>query len=66
MNRLKNAKNLDSRHKALIDNAYYQCKPPSSGIRRKQRPHMHEYIRHLILNELTDNNIVYVIIFLSK
>lgn len=57
MNRLKNAKNLDSRHRALIENAYYQCKPPKSGVRRKQRPPIHEYIRHLIFSYLNEDNI---------
>ena len=57
MNRLKNAKNLDSRHRALIDNAYFQCKPPKSGVRRKRRPPIREYIRHLIFTVLSESTI---------
>lgn len=57
MNRLKNAKNLDSRHRTSIDNAYFQCKPPKSGVRRKRRPPIHEYIRHLIFTVLKESTI---------
>ncbi|GMH39542.1 hypothetical protein BSKO_07440 [Bryopsis sp. KO-2023] len=61
MTRLKNAKNLDSRHRALIDSAYFQCKPPKSGVRRKRRPPIQEYIRHLIYNILAEDTIRHVL-----
>lgn len=57
MHRLKNAKNLDSRHRAAIDNAYFQCKPSKSGVRRKRRHPFHEYIRHLIFTVLKEDTI---------
>lgn len=37
--RLKNVKNLDPRHSTLVENAYYQCKPPERSARvSKVRP----------------------------
>ena len=41
--RLKNVKNLDSRHSTLVENAYYLCKPPERSHRvSKIRPPLHQ------------------------
>lgn len=41
--RLKNVKNLDSRHSTLVENAYYLCKPPERSARVcKVRPPLHQ------------------------
>lgn len=41
--RLKNVKNLDARHSTLVENAYYQCKPPERSARvSKVRPPLHQ------------------------
>eukprot|EP00803_Ostreobium_quekettii_P008396 evm.model.scf_755.1 EVM.evm.TU.scf_755.1 scf_755:18101-34941(-) len=61
MMRLKNAKTLDNRQKTLVDSAYFVCKPPRSGARRKRRPPIHAYIRHLIYNVLMEDSILYVL-----
>ena len=41
--RLKNVKNLDVRHSTMVENAYYQCKPPERSARiAKVRPPLHQ------------------------
>ncbi|XP_073833077.1 UPF2 regulator of nonsense mediated mRNA decay isoform X1 [Musca autumnalis] len=58
MMRLKTATALDSRHAAQVENVYYLVKPPETV---KQdvvlRPPIHEYIRHLIFEELNKQNV---------
>lgn len=45
--RLKNVKNLDARHSTLVENAYYQCKPPERSARvSKVRPPLHQVEIH--------------------
>lgn len=48
MMRLKNVRNLDSRHAAAVDSAYFANKPARGGTPRRRRPPLHEYVRHLV------------------
>ncbi|XP_068158893.1 regulator of nonsense transcripts 2 [Drosophila tropicalis] len=58
MLRLKTATAMDSRHSAQIESVFYLVKPPESSKRELQpRPIMHEYIRHLIFEELCKQNV---------
>lgn len=58
MLRLKTATALDSRHAAQVENVYYLVKPPET-IKQDVvlRPPIHEYIRHLIFEELNKQNV---------
>ncbi len=52
--KLKNSRNLDARQTLLLDSAAYAARPPERlGARRKRRPPMHEYMRHLVHERLT-------------
>lgn len=51
--RLKAVSNLDARRCALVDSAYYTCRPIQKVIERKVRPPLHEYIRNLIYSQLS-------------
>ncbi|XP_017109245.2 regulator of nonsense transcripts 2 [Drosophila bipectinata] len=58
MLRLKTATAMDSRHAAQIESVYYLVKPPESSKKEAApRPPMHEYIRHLIFEELCKQNV---------
>ncbi|XP_043660894.1 regulator of nonsense transcripts 2 [Drosophila teissieri] len=58
MLRLKTATAMDSRHASQIESVYYLVKPPESSKREPTvRPPMHEYIRHLIFEELCKQNV---------
>lgn len=59
MIRLKTVTALDSRHSAQIENVYYLVKPPDidTNKEKKQRPPLHDFIRHLIFEELNKNNV---------
>ncbi|KAH8416730.1 hypothetical protein KR222_000276, partial [Zaprionus bogoriensis] len=58
MLRMKTATAMDSRHAAQIESVYYLVKPPESAKREvAPRPIMHEYIRHLIFEELCKQNV---------
>ncbi|EDW30657.1 GL26901 [Drosophila persimilis] len=58
MLRLKMATAMDSRHAAQIESVYYLVKPPESSKRESApRPVIHEYIRHLIFEELCKQNV---------
>ncbi|KAH8287327.1 hypothetical protein KR054_005806, partial [Drosophila jambulina] len=58
MLRMKTATAMDSRHAAQIESVYYLVKPPESSKREPTpRPPMHEYIRHLIFEELCKQNV---------
>ncbi|XP_034487770.1 regulator of nonsense transcripts 2 [Drosophila innubila] len=58
MLRMKTATAMDSRHAAQIESVYYLVKPPESAKREvTPRPDMHEYIRHLIFEELCKQNV---------
>ncbi|KAH8356492.1 hypothetical protein KR200_007694 [Drosophila serrata] len=58
MLRMKTATAMDSRHAAQIESVYYLVKPPESSKRElTPRPPMHEYIRHLIFEELCKQNV---------
>ena len=63
--RLKSAKKLDGRHIALVEGAFAACHPPENPtwwtMRRKVRPPVHEYVRHLVfvvLNEKTTSAVL--------
>eukprot|EP00249_Psilotum_nudum_P018824 c26978_g1_i1 orf=54-3764(+) len=65
--RLKNVKNLDARHSTLVENAYYQCKPPERSARvLKVRPPLYQYIRKLIFLDLDKSSIEHVLRQLRK
>jgi regulator of nonsense transcripts 2 len=58
MMKLKNSRNLDARQSMLLDNAYYAVRLPERvGARRKRRPPVHEYARHLIHNRLATEQV---------
>lgn len=59
--RLKSVKNLEARHNALVETAFFAARPSASSKlqRRKERPPLHEYIRHLIYYRLDASNIVW-------
>lgn len=65
--RLKNVKNLDSRHSTLVENAYYLCKPPERSARVcKVRPPLHQYIRKLLFSDLDKSSIEHILRQLRK
>lgn len=65
--RLKNVKNLDARHSTMVENAYYQCKPPERSARiSKVRSPLHEYIRKLLFSDLDKSSIEHVLRQLRK
>ncbi|KAL6011590.1 Regulator of nonsense transcripts upf2 [Asimina triloba] len=65
--RLKNVKNLDSRHSTLVENAYYLCKPPERSARVcKVRPPLYQYIRKLLFSDLDKSTIEHVLRQLRK
>eukprot|EP00798_Chlamydomonas_sp_ICE-L_P014700 gene14700-20740_t len=67
MMRLKNVKNLDPRRSSQVDGAYFAVKQPSKGaVKRKNRPPIQEYIRHLILVQLREDTVVHVLKKLVK
>eukprot|EP00004_Rigifila_ramosa_P014399 TRINITY_DN3273_c0_g1_i1.p1 TRINITY_DN3273_c0_g1~~TRINITY_DN3273_c0_g1_i1.p1 ORF type:complete len:1281 (-),score=385.32 TRINITY_DN3273_c0_g1_i1:121-3921(-) len=53
--RLKNVKHLDNRMDTMVENAYYQCRPPDRPERaiQKQDPPLIRYIRKLVYDDLT-------------
>ena len=58
MMRLKNSKNLDARQSMLLENAYFAVRPPARlGARRKQRLPEQEYMRYLVRECLTRDQV---------
>jgi regulator of nonsense transcripts 2 len=60
LGRLKQARNLDARQAALVDGAYLACRPPARGAswwRRKERPPMLEFIRHVVFTRLGQDSL---------
>lgn len=55
MQRLKRAKHLDPKYEVMIDNAYYQCKPPEGGVGKAGTPltPLQRWIRHTVFDRLT-------------
>ena len=54
MMKLKNSRNLDARQSLLLESAFYAARPPErTAARRKQRPPLREYMRHLVHERLT-------------
>jgi regulator of nonsense transcripts 2 len=65
--RLKNAKNLDASKATLVENAYYQCKPPERAATRcKKRTPLQEYIRYLLFSKLSRSTVEKVLRQLRK
>jgi len=64
--RLKAVSDLDPRQCALLDGAYFTCRPAQTVIVRKVRPPLHEYIRHLIYSQLSKNSLEKVTLQLRK
>lgn len=58
MMKIKNVCNLDARQSMLVESAYYQCNPPQhSALKRKRRPVVQEWIRHLIFVQLGTDDV---------
>ncbi|CAL8462985.1 g2519 [Coccomyxa elongata] len=58
MMKLKNSRNLDARQSMLLDNTYYAVRPPERvGARRKRRPPVHDYMRHVIHDRLATEQV---------
>lgn len=58
MMKLGKSRNLDARQSMLLDNAYYAVRPPERiGARRKRRPPVQEYARHLIHHCLASDGV---------
>ncbi len=67
MMRLRSVKHLDPRQDGLVENAYFLCRPPEkSNKQKKQRPVLHEYIRKLLLQDLTRDQLDIVLVRLRK
>ncbi|XP_022838732.1 Up-frameshift suppressor 2, partial [Ostreococcus tauri] len=64
--RLKAVSQLDARQCALVDSAYYKCRPVQTIIVRKTRPPMQEYIRDLIFSQLSKRTLEKVATQLRK
>ena len=66
--RLKSVRNLEARHNALIETAYFSVRVSSSSaqFRKKTRPPLHEYVRHLLYNNLNATNIRWTLSQLLK
>ena len=64
--RLKAVSKLDTRQCALVDSAYFKCRPVQRVIVKKIRPPMHEYVRHLIYSQLRKSSFEKVITQLLK
>lgn len=65
--RLRKAHNLDARLATLVDNAYFQCKPPERGARlAKERSPLRRYIRKLLFAELDRRSIERILKQLRK
>ncbi|KAJ7557891.1 hypothetical protein O6H91_04G014000 [Diphasiastrum complanatum] len=65
--RLKNVKNLDARHSTLVENVYYQCKPPERSAKiSKVRAPLQQYIRKLLFSDLDKSSIEHVLRQLRK
>jgi len=64
--RLKAVSQLDNRQCALVDNAYYKCRPVQRVIAKKVRPPLQEYIRDLIYGQLSRHTLEKVATQLRK
>ena len=64
--RLKAVSDLDPRQCALLDGAYFTCRPAQTVIVRKIRPPLHEYIRHLVYSQLSKSSLEKVVLQLRK
>jgi hypothetical protein len=60
MAKLRNARNLDVRQSGMVDSAYFAVKAADKAVKRKQRPPVHEYIRHLVYERLAAGEVTKV------
>jgi regulator of nonsense transcripts 2 len=56
---LKETKFMEANLKNMLDNAYFQCKPPvaSAFLTEKLRSPMHQYIRKSLYTDLNPSNV---------
>lgn len=66
MLKMRQARNLDSRHTLLIDSAVASLKKQKHNHQNKDRGPMKEYIRHLIYNTLNKRTLNHVKVHLMK
>lgn len=53
--KLRAKKIMDGRVSMIVDSAYFACKPHErTALKRKQRPPMQAYMRHLIQDSLNE------------
>jgi len=58
MMKQKNNRNLDARQSMLVESAYYQCNPPQhSALKRKKRPVVQDWMRHLVFVQLGKDDV---------
>ena len=58
MMKLKHVRNLDARQSMLVESAYYQCNPPQhSALKRKKRPVVQDWMRHLVFVQLDKDDV---------
>lgn len=58
MMKFKNIRNIDARQSMLVDSAYYQCNPPQhSALKRKKRPVVQDWMRHLVFVQLGKDDV---------
>ncbi|KAL0026394.1 hypothetical protein WJX79_005678 [Trebouxia sp. C0005] len=67
MMKQKNNRNLDARQSMLVESAYYQCNPPQhSALKRKKRPVIQDWMRHLVFVQLGKDDVRKVLRKLRK
>ncbi|DBA81963.1 TPA: hypothetical protein ACH3X1_007672 [Trebouxia sp. C0004] len=67
MMKQKNNRNLDARQSMLVESAYYQCNPPQhSALKRKKRPVVQDWMRHLVFVQLGKDDVRKVLRKLRK
>jgi len=58
MMKQKNNRNLDARQSMLVESAYYKCNPPQhSALKRKKRPVVQDWMRHLVFVQLGKDDV---------
>ena len=65
--RLKQIHNIKGPLEITIDNAYFQCNPPTSNFAKsKQRSPKHQYIRHLLFKQIQSVPLSNIVLQLRK
>lgn len=58
---------LDSRYATMVENAFYAVVPREGGQAvRKERPPMHDFVRFILYQELSKQNVSMVVKLLHK